>query len=213
MAQIDTVFNYLRANYKENEPIFLSDVKVPGMDDVVIRQYIRQLTASDTIKRYDSGIYFFPRKTIFKSGSTLSFIDVINSKYLNDKEQRCGYVSGLMFANQLGITTQVPAYYEICTNKATTTYRETRLANQKVILKRPYAEITAENAQVLQFMDLLKEIDTYSELEGQELKDRINDYMKNRGINFDAMRKYLRYYPDKIYRNMYEMGLLNGISA
>lgn len=51
--------------------------------------------------------------------------EVIRRKYLMDGDDCCGFVSGIMFANRIGLTTQVPGVYEICTNKATTDYRET----------------------------------------------------------------------------------------
>ena len=72
--------------------------------------------------------------------------------------ERCGYLSGIRFANQLGITTQVSSVYEIYTNKATKDYRETRMANIKVILRKPYVKVDEKNASVLQFLDLIKEV-------------------------------------------------------
>ena len=50
-------------------------------------------------------------------------------------------LEGFFFANQLGLTTQVPGVYEVYTNKATTEYRETQLANLRVILRKPYCVI------------------------------------------------------------------------
>ena len=38
-------------------------------------------------------------------------------------------------------------------------------------------------------------------------------YMKKKEIKFDDMKPYLEYYPERIYKNMYEVGLLNGVSA
>ena len=36
-------------------------------------------------------------------------------KYLQDGVNCCGYVGGILFANQLGLTTQVPTLYEVYT--------------------------------------------------------------------------------------------------
>ena len=213
MAQIDTVYEYLRQNYSENEPIFLSDICVPGMKGVSVRQQLKKLTEDGRLKRFDTGIYFLPKKSIFRSGSTLSIEEVIKKKYLMDGRERCGYVGGMLFANQIGITTQVPMVYEVYTNKATTEYRETKLANLRVILKKPYVTIDEQNANTLQFLDLLKEIVDISEIEGTELTERLLDYMKNKRIGFDSMGKYLSYFPERIYKNMYEVGLLNGVST
>ena len=213
MAQIDEVYDFLKSKYVDNEPIFLSDIKISGIKDDVLRQYIRQLILKDKIRRFDTGIYFFPKKTIFKSGSTLSLMDVINRKYLSESGQSCGYISGLMFANQIGVTTQLPAVYEIYTNKATTAYRETRLADQTLILKKPCIPVTDANVSVLQFMDFLKEAIAISELDIYDLKERIYDYMKTKEIDFSQIERYLSYYPERIYKNMYEVGLLSGLSA
>ena len=130
-----------------------------------------------------------------------------------DGTECCGYLGGMLFANQVGITTQVPMVYEIYTNKATIEYRETRLANWRIILKRPYVAIDDQNVNTLQFLDLLKEVVDISELDGTELTERLLDYMKKKKIGFESMGKYLSYYPDRIFKNMYEVGLLNGVST
>ena len=213
MSQIDIVYEYLRERYADNEPIFLSDICIPDMKDVSVRQQLKKLTTDGRLKRFDTGIYYFPKKSMFRSGSMLPVEEVIKKKYLMDGAGRCGYVGGMLFANQIGITTQVPMVYEVYTNKATTDYRETRLANLRVILRKPYVAIDDQNANTLQFLDLLKEVVDISEGDGAELTDRLVDYMKKKKIGFESMRKYLSYYPERIYKNMYEVGLLNGVST
>lgn len=213
MARADFVYDYLRKEYADNEPIFLSDIRIPGMKDVAIRQQLKKLTTDGRLKRFDTGIYFFPGKSMFRSGSMLSFDDVIKKKYLMDGTKQCGYVSGLLFANQLGITSQVPMVYEVCTNKATTEYRETQLANLRLILRKPRVKIDETNAATLQFLDLLKEVVDIAEIDGRELTSRLLDYMKKKKIGFESMKQYLSYYPERIYKNMFEVGLLNGVSA
>lgn len=213
MTQGEQVYEFLKGNFKENEPILLAEIMIPGMNDVTIRQQLKKLTTKGLIKRFDTGIYYIPRESIFKSGSTLSVDDVIRIKYLNDQNGCCGYLGGLLFANKIGITTQVPMTYEVFTNKATTKYRNTTIGNVRVILKKPYTIITKENVLELQFLDLIKEVDEVSEIDGPRLQNQLISYMKAKGMNFNSLKPYLKYYPDKIYKNMYEAGLLNGISA
>ena len=205
MVLMNDVYRYIENNYQLNEPIFLSELNIPGMKAVSVRQQLKKLT--------ESGIYYIPKKSMFRSGSTLSVDEVIRRKYLTDGENCCGYVGGILFANQLGMTTQVPRAYEIYTNKATTEYRETKLANLRVILRKPYCAIDEKNAVMLQFLDLLKEIVDISEVDGEELTNRLISYMKKKSIGFENMRQFLPYYPERIYKNMYEVGLLNGVSA
>lgn len=211
MTQLEKVYEYLTENYGENEPIFLSDISIPGMRSVSVRQQFKKLTEDGRIKRFDTGIYFIPRKSMFNSGSTLSVDEVIRKKYLVDGDLQCGYLCGLMFANKLGLTTQVPMVYEVCSNKATTDYRDTQIGKFRVILRRPYVEVTNQNVNELQFLDLMREVVDISEVEGLELTDRLVNYLKAKNIEFDSLRPFLSFYPDKIYKNMYEVGLLNGV--
>lgn len=213
MALINEVYEYIENKYKPNEPIFLAELDIPDMKPVSVRQQMKKLTEEGRLKRFDAGIYYIPKKSMFRSGSTLSVDEVIRKKYLQDGVNRCGYVGGILFANQLGLTTQVPALYEVYTNKATTEYRETKLANLRVILRKPYCEIDTENAETLQFLDLIKEVVDISEVDGEELTKRLLGYMKKKNIGFESMKPFLPYYPDRIYKNMYEVGLLNGVSA
>ena len=213
MALINEVYEYIENKYKPNEPIFLAELDIPDMKPVSVRQQMKKLTEEGRLKRFDAGIYYIPKKSMFRSGSTLSIDEVIRKKYLQDGVNCCGYVGGILFANQLGLTTQVPALYEVYTNKATTEYRETKLANLRVILRKPYCEIDTENAETLQFLDLIKEVVDISEVDGEELTKRLLGYMKKKNIGFESMKTFLPYYPDRIYKNMYEVGLLNGVSA
>ena len=213
MAMIDTVYEFLRENYSENEPIFLSEISIPGVKEGTVRQQMRKLRADGRIKRFDNGIYYLPGRSMFRFGSMLSVDDVIRKKYLMEDGSRCGYLSGMLFANQLGLTTQVPMVYEVYTNKATTDYRDKTIGNLRVIIRRPYVKVDDKNASVLQFLDLMKEVSDISELRGTELTDRLFRYMRASGIDFETMKPYLPYYPDRIYRNMYEVGLLNGVAT
>lgn len=207
------LYEYLKEKYGENEPIILSDICIEGLSMNTLRQQVKKLTDAGVLKRYDNGIYFIPGKSVFKSGSQLSIDKVITSKYLRDTQNTCGYISGITFANQIGVTTQVPMVYEIVTNKATKDYRETSLAKTKIVLRKPRTCISDENYKILQFLDLIREIDRIAEMSGDELTRRLLAYLKGMQLSFKDLEDYLEYYPDRIYKNLYETGLLNGISA
>lgn len=213
MTQVETVYEYLKRNYPENEPIFLSELSIPGMKNVSVRLQLKKLIEDAKIRRYDTGIYYLPGQSMFRSGSAPSADLIIRRKYLMNGTEQCGYISGIFFANRLGITTQIPMAYELSTNKATTDYREVRLAGLRVILRRPCVEVNAENAAALQFLDLMKDVADISEVRGQELTDRLLAYMEKMKLKFDSLKPYFQYYPERIYKNMYEAGLLDGVSA
>lgn len=211
---METLYEYLLDNYKENEPIFLADLQVDGMTRTNVRQQIKKLTDTGKVKRFDNGIYFLPKKTIFKSGSQLAPEKVLECKYLRDKDERCGYVSGLMFFNQMGLTTQVPMMYEVVSNKATNDYRETSLAKSRVIVRKPKVPVTEKNYKALQFLDMLKDVDVYSEVTGKPLQDRLYRYMDDANLSISEMDPYFAYYPDKLYKNLVETRVIyNGLLA
>ena len=66
---MSNLYQYLTENYKENEPFFLSDIQIEGMTGNNIRQQLKKLTDAEKVKRFDKGIYYLPKKSIFKSGS------------------------------------------------------------------------------------------------------------------------------------------------
>lgn len=211
---MEALYEYLLDNYKESEPIFLADLQVDGMTRTNVRQQIKKLTDTGKVKRFDNGIYFLPKKTIFKSGSQLAPEKVLECKYLRNKDERCGYVSGLMFFNQMGLTTQVPMMYEVVSNKATNDYRETSLAKSRVIVRKPKVPVTERNYKILQFLDMLKDVDVYSEVTGKPLQDRLYRYMDNAHLSISEMEPYFAYYPDKLYKNLVETRVIyNGLLA
>ena len=211
---MEMLYQYILDNYKQNEPIFLADLQIEGLSNVNLRQQIKKLVDTGKLKRFDKGIYFLPKKTIFKSGSQIAPESVLEYKYLRDKSKRCGYISGLMFFNQMGLTTQVPMLYEVVTNKATNEYRETSLAKSKVIVRRPKVTITEDNYKVLQFLDLLKDVDVYSEVTGKPLQERLCQYMNDVDISIAEMEPYFSYYPNKLYKNLIETRVIfNGVHA
>ena len=103
--------------------------------------------------------------------------------------------------------------YEVVSNKATCDYRELKIASTKIILRKPRTTITKENYLELQFLDMIKEIDNLSILDKEENKKIVLNYMKFANISFEKLQKLLEFYPDKIYKNLYQVGVLNGVSA
>ena len=207
------LYEYLKENYKENEPIFISELQYKNLNMNAIRQQILNLTNKNLLIRYDTGIYFIPGKSIFKTSKTLNQNKVIEKKYISTNDEIVGYFSGLNFANRIGITTQVPNLYEVVSDKATCDYRELKIGSTKIILRKPRTKITKENYLELQFLDMIKEIDNLSILDQEENKKIVLNYMNMAKISFEKLQKLLEFYPDKIYKNLYQVGVLNGVSA
>jgi hypothetical protein len=202
---------YLKNNYKTNEPIFVSDIELP-VTDVNLRQMFKVLCDKDEIRRYDTGIYYLPGRSRLKGGTGISASEVARYKYISRNRRVTGYYSGYTFANQLGLTTQVPFTIEIVSNQASAKYREVSVQNQKIILRRPRAEITKENASILQLLDLLKDLEQYVDGDMEQTAKIIFDYVKKLGITRSEVDQYIGLFPERIYRNIYEMRLYNAFA-
>ena len=107
-----------------------------------------------------------------------------------------------------GFTTQNPACIEVCSNEATTKQRKIYVDGRKIIVYKPLADITKENKSALQFLDLMTTIDKYSELSGDLLKEKLQVFVKTINVDFEIVKKYISLFPDKVYRNIYQGGLM-----
>lgn len=203
------LYESLQEKYKPNEPIFLADLSIPGLSEGNLRKQMKELCNSGKVKRYDTGVYYLPATSRLKGTSSLAPGLVAQYKYVNRNGKAEGYFSGYTFANQIGLTTQVPFALEIVTNREKMKYREVDIKGQRIILRKPRTEVTAENAEVLQLLDLLNNIDNYTDTETADASERLQTYVRNTGITKAQVDKYIRLYPDKTYRGLYEMRLYN----
>ena len=204
------LYDYLLDNYKVNEPIFLYDIDIKGKSQNAIKLEMNNLYKNKKIDKFDRGIYYFSKPTEFGFNSTLSLYDVINKKYLTDKEgNTIGYLTDVSFANNLQLTTQRAMYYTIRTNKATKSIEKKIINNTLVVIKKPRILITNKNYKILQLLDLFA--DRYF-IEIEDMKEVFNiikKYMSSNKIKMEDLKKYYVFYPERLYKNMYEMGLLN----
>ena len=202
------LYEYLLENYKANEPIFVSDIDLP-VSDVNLRQMFKTICDAGKIKRFDTGIYYIPKTSILKGGVPLAADEVAVAKYIIRKGKVDGFYSGYTFANQLGISTQVPYIKEIVSNNASTRVKEVNVRNKKIILRRARTEITNENYVVLQLLELLKDLEQYYDISFENVCERLKKYVKTENIKKADVDKYIGDFPDKIYKNIYRTGLYN----
>lgn len=207
------LLEYLKDNYEANEPIFLSDIDLP-VSDTNLRQMFKVLCDKGEIVRYDIGIYYLRKTSRLKGGTPLSASEVARYKYISRNGQINGYYSGYTFANQLGLTTQVPFTIEIVSNQASAKCRKVNVRSQKIILRKPRTEITKENHSILQLLDLLKDLEQYvdEDIDIDAAAYRIGAYIKKLGLRREEIDQYIGFYPDRIYKNIYETRLYNAFA-
>ena len=143
------VYDYLVTHYKDGEPIFSSDLEIESVSHDNLRQQLKKLVDDGSLKRFEDGIYYFSKES--SSGAEgISSIRVAEEKYIERKGKRIGFYSGFTFANQMGISVQVPTTREIVSNNMSAIRREVQLGKQNYIIRKSPTEITEENYKVLQ---------------------------------------------------------------
>lgn len=205
------LLEYLKENYRVNEPIFISDIELP-ITDTNLRQMLKVLCDKGEIMRYDIGIYYLKGESRIKGGMGLSASEVARYKYISRNDQVNGYYSGYTFANQLGLTTQVPVTIEIVSNQASAKCREVSVKSQKILLRKPRTQITKDNCDILQLLDLLKDLEMYVDENMGDAARRICIYAKELRLRRSEIDKYIGLYPDRIYKNIYETRLYDAFA-
>ena len=201
------IYDYIVKNYQKGDPIFLSEL--PGASKDYVRQETKRLADEGRLERLYNGVYFLPYTTILGTKGKVSMDRYIDKKYLSSGGKTSGYITGLQLANQLGFTTQNPGYYEVCSNEATTKQRRQTVDGNTIIVYKPVADVSEENCSELQFLDLMMVIDKYSEISGDELVSKLRKYVDAIKVDFGKVKEYLPLYPDKVYKNIYEGGLMS----
>lgn len=201
------IYEYILQNYDKGDPIFLSELVEVFGDNT--RQYVKKLIDTGKLERFETGTYFIPYTNIFGIKGTVSIEKYIRRKYLENKNMTIGYMTGIGNANKNGFTTQNAAIYELRSNIATTTQRRIIAGKFNILVYKPYVSITNENANTLQFLDLLTNLESFSELSGDDLKKKLKEYIIKKDINMSLVRQYIDVYPVKVFKNAYYGGIMD----
>ena len=155
------LYEFLKDNYKEAEPIFFSDIVIKGITKSAVNQQLKKLCDEGKLQKYENGIYYLPKKSRLKTNVGVNADTVARYKYVSRGGKVDGFYSGNTFANQLGISTQVPNKVEIVSNNMAAKVREVPIRKRTFIVRRPVVPVNEENVYVLQLLDLLKNLDVY----------------------------------------------------
>ena len=201
------LYDYIVNNYDKDEPIFLSEL--PGNSRDYVRQEMKQLADEGKVERLYNGVYYLSYMTILGTKGRISVDKLVEKKYISYQGKVSGYITGIQLANMYGFTTQNPACIEVCSNEATTKQRKLDIDGRKVIVYKKLAEINKENKSALQFLDLMSSIDKYSELSGEELEKKLKEFVRAVNVDFMKVKEYISLFPDRIFRNIYQGGLMS----
>lgn len=200
------LLDYLKSHFGPGKPIFTSDAEPLGLSAGNLRQQFKKLVDAGELSRFEPGVYFLPDKN--HEYYPLSTNMVAEYRYITNGEDVYGYFSGYTFANQLGICLQVPYKEEIVSNNATAIVREVKVGNIPFVVRRSKIPVTRENRNVLQLLDLLKDVEEYTDYECEdEAPDLIRRHIIRNKIRRSDIDKYIEDFPLKTYKNIYDLRL------
>ena len=200
------LYDYILKNYEKDEPIFLSEL--PGASRDYVRQEMKKLVDDGKLERLFNGVYYLSYTTILGTKGKMSIDKYVDKKFINSDGRVTGYITGIQLANMYGFTTQTPACIEVCSNEATTKQRKLCIDGRNLIVYKPITEITKENQAALQFLDLMTTIDKYSEISGDLLSMKLKEFVNILNVDFSIVKSYIALFPDRVYRNIYQGGLM-----
>ena len=203
------LFEYLLENYNVAEPIFFSDIEVKNISKSALSQQLRKLCAEGKVVKYDDGIYYLPKKSRLNGVVGINADMVARYKYISRNGEVNGFYSGNVFANQIGISTQVPNKVEIVSNNIAASIREIPIGKRKFIVRKANVPITENNVYVLQMLELLKNLDTYLDTDYEDAREKFKAFVEMHNISKEDVDQYIRKYPANIFRYYYELGLEN----
>ena len=200
------LYDYILKNYEKDEPIFLSEL--PGDSRDYVRQEMKKLVDDGKLERLFNGVYYLSYTTILGTKGKMSIDKYVDKKFIKSNGRVTGYITGIQLANMYGFTTQTPACIEVCSNEATTKQRKLCIDGRNLIVYKPITEITKENQTALQFLDLMTTIDKYSEISGNLLRMKLKEFVNILNVDFSIVKRYIALFPDRVYRNISQGGLM-----
>jgi hypothetical protein len=194
---------YLKQTYGLNEPIYVDEIRFEGYSRSWIYREIKALADAGSLKKFGIGVYYFPIKMFF-GDSRIDPRKVVQKRFLSDGKSVYGYITGLSLENSVGLSAQCPNLLELATNNESARVRDVHVGFQRVRARRPRTPITTENANVLQFLDLMNIINPKFMDETERFM--LSRYVKGSGVTQGQILEYAGLYPAKAMKNFVESG-------
>lgn len=205
----DLVLEYLKTSYDNKSPIFVNEIyeALPGINKATIRSVIKRSSESGVLEKVNHGVYALPNENSVLGKATVFVSDIIMNKYIvNESGERVGYLSGINFSNQIGLTSQTASIPTIYSNNVSNKKRITKLGNTRLIVNAPRVEVTDGNYKLLQVLDLLNGFDTYSEYDLKSSSDRICKFLSDIDLQEDEVERIVSKYPLGAQVRFYKIG-------
>jgi len=195
------LYEYLIDTFGYNEPILTSKIQYKEYSKPWLAKELNKLCDSGQLVRYEKGVYYIPTDTLL-GRSVLNPLKVIEAKYIYNGEDIVGYYSGVSAMNRMGLSTQMPNTLEIYSNNEMSRVRSVSVGKQQFVLRRARTEITKDNVETLQFLELMNSLS--SAYLDEERKRKIQIYVQESGITRKSITQYAPFFPDNAMRMLIE---------
>lgn len=212
----DIILEYIKNNYDNKTPIFVNDIykEFAEISEGTIRSLFKRFSDAGVLEKVDNGVYALPNKESVLGKATVYVSNVIEKKYIrNEKGQRIGYISGINFSNQIGLTSQTASVNTIYSNNVSNKKRMTTLKNSRLIINAPRVEVTDQNYKLLQILDLLNDFEKYSEQDLKTASNKILAFLREIKLKNEEVELIVSNYPLEAQVKFYKIGGANAIAS
>jgi len=147
----DKISRKLRS-IKEGEVFTYSKLGISKDEYVAAAKAIERLIKQGRLQRMSPGVFYISKQSVF--GTLKPAEEQLLKPYLYDANQRIAYETGPSLYNRLGLTTQISKSIKVASRdkeiKAT-------IGNLKIRSTKSYTNITEDNYQLLQILDVIKD--------------------------------------------------------
>lgn len=212
---INKIYDFIKGNYNNGQPFFLKELydQFPDIKQGTVRESIRRLVNERKIMKAKNGVYELTSPNRVLKANVVNISEVVEKTYLKDKDNNViGYRSGINFANRLGLTSQTASVEIVYSNAVSNRKREINLNKNRLIIDSPRVEVNNQNYKLLQILDLLLELEKFSEYDLKKSESKLLSYISNIKLSEEELEKIVSAYPLAAQVKFYKMGGANVIT-
>jgi hypothetical protein len=189
---------FLFKSYGCNEPIYVDEVEYDGYSRSWIFNEFKKFVDSGLMRRFDKGIYYFPSDQ--ESDAGIDPAKIIHKRFIASGTDIYGYISGQSLLYDLSLSRERPAILELVTNNESSNMRVISVGPEKIRARRSRTIVTQWNVKILQYLDLIKELDPDLEKLTDAHKKILGEYVMELTINRESIIEYGRFFSSRVAR-------------
>ena len=201
----------LESRFARNEPILAKEILniFNNYSRAYIFRLIDQAISNGELVKFDKGVYFLPSQSVMGT-STISVEEVVNKKYIKDRNEIFGIYSGISLQNAFHLTTQMPNTIEVITNNESMRCRKVQIDGRTIILRKSRCMIDNKNAGAYTILQLLSEMKMEMV---EEIKVAIQKYMEENQVSCVELVSLSEIFPAQTTKKLLLSGVLNDFTS